>query len=122
MVLLSTRAYCRSGISPSSDLRQLRAYLEKQIEQLPSIHGHNWEHFVADPREHDHAGCSCRLLAGGGNNFTQRFGHMKLDMPAFLITPRGDLPRGLIKLLCILPGLRVQEQMTHNGSLFSGRL
>jgi hypothetical protein len=33
---------------------------------------------------------------------------MELNMPNFLITPRGDLPLGLIKPLRIPPGLRAE--------------
>jgi hypothetical protein len=33
---------------------------------------------------------------------------MEVDMPDFLITPRGDLPHGLIKPLRIPPGLRAE--------------
>jgi hypothetical protein len=33
---------------------------------------------------------------------------MELDMPEFLLTPRGNLPLTLIKALRIPPGLRVE--------------
>jgi hypothetical protein len=44
----------------------------------------------------------------GGDDFAQRFGRMELDMPEFLLTLRGNLPRTLIKPLRIPPGLRVE--------------
>jgi hypothetical protein len=34
---------------------------------------------------------------------------MELDMPDFLITPRGDLPHRLIKALRVPPRLRVEQ-------------
>jgi hypothetical protein len=86
--------------------RQRRTDLRKQIQQLAPIDSQIRQHFVVDPRERVGPGRRARVV--GGDDFAQRFGYMKLDMPEFLLTPRGDLPLGLIKPLRIPPGLRVE--------------
>jgi hypothetical protein len=88
--------------------RRRCTHLGKQIEQLTPIDGHIREHFVAAPRERVGTGRHPRALTIGGDDFAQRFGHMELDMPEFLLTPRGDLPLALIKPLRIPSGLRVE--------------
>src|SRR5262249_6197923 len=93
---------------PMVGQRRWRTHLGKQIEELTPIDGHIWEHFIADTCERAGAGRRFPSLLVGGDDFAQRFGHMELDMPDFLITPRGDLPRGLIKPLRIPPGLRAE--------------
>jgi len=74
--------------------------------QLTAIDSHIRKHFIADACER--VGTGYRSSVVGSDDFAQRFGRMELDMPDFLITPRGDLPRGLIKPLRIPPGLRAE--------------
>jgi hypothetical protein len=78
------------------------------MAQLTPIDGQIGQDFVADPC---HQGCvrrGGRPCAQGSNDFPQRFGDVQVDMPDFLIAPRGDLPHRLIKVLRIPPHLRMQ--------------
>jgi hypothetical protein len=98
----------RAHSGPGVGQRRWRARLGKQMEQLTPIDSHIREHFVADACEcASTGGRSCSLVIDG-DDFAQRFGHMELDMPEFLLTPCRDLPLGLIKPLRIPLGLRVE--------------
>src|SRR5262249_2114844 len=103
--LLSLR---RAWISNAMRQRQGRTRIGKEIEELTPIDGHIREHFVADPRPQGRVRRGPCLLAQRRHDFAQRLGHMQVNMPNFLIAPRGDLPDWLIKALRIPPGLRVE--------------